>query len=64
VAAVTADGDSRPALFGYRAGDRMAEGTAPAARVALFLGDEAVDPDVVTERGLDLFDAAVRWALR
>lgn len=65
VAAESVDdtGAAHPALFGYRKGDRMAHGTAPAARVALFLGDDGVAPDVISEDGLRLFDNAVTWAL-
>ncbi|AXK31440.1 hypothetical protein DVA86_01050 [Streptomyces armeniacus] len=62
-AAVTADEDEYATVFGYRKGDRMVDTTAPAARVALFLGDDAIAPGVTTDEGLRLFDAAVRWAL-
>ena len=36
--------------------------TAPVRRVGLFLGDEGVDGDVVTEDGVTLFGAAVYWS--
>jgi hypothetical protein len=55
---------SQSALFGYRAGDAMTGGTkAPGARVALFLSDGGLTPDVVTGEGVRLFDASVGWAL-
>jgi hypothetical protein len=62
-AAVTLADAERAALFGYREGDTMTGMTAPAPRVALFLGDSGIDPAVITDEGLALFDAAVTWAL-
>jgi beta-N-acetylglucosaminidase/Glycosyl hydrolase family 20, domain 2/Bacterial Ig domain len=62
-AAVAVDDPAHATLFGYRTGARMLGLTAPAPRVALFLGDEGLDPDVVTDQGVRLFDAAVGWAL-
>lgn len=55
----------------YRGEDRLRWGTpgagadtaAPDPRVALFLGDEGLDPEVLTDEGRRLFDAAVRYAL-
>ncbi|RIQ11047.1 beta-N-acetylglucosaminidase domain-containing protein [Jiangella rhizosphaerae] len=64
VAARLPGAPQQAALFGYATGAAMVGGmTAPAPRVALFLGDEGADPDVLTDEGLALFDAAVRWAL-
>ncbi|RJK98005.1 beta-N-acetylglucosaminidase domain-containing protein [Vallicoccus soli] len=63
VGAVVPGQPQQGALFGYAAGDAMVDLVAPAARVALPFGDEGVDPDVVTDEGLALFDAAVRWAV-
>lgn len=52
---------SRAAVFGYDTGDALvAGGSAPAPRVALFMGN--LGPSLLTTDGWALFDAAVSWA--
>jgi hypothetical protein len=58
-AAVLPDEPTRATLFGYDTGTAMVGLDAPAPRVALFLGDDGLDPAVVTEEAVRLFDAAV-----
>ncbi|SFQ48219.1 Glycosyl hydrolase family 20, domain 2 [Amycolatopsis arida] len=55
--------EAKATLFGYRTGDAMVEGTAPAPRIGLFLGDDGLDTDVVTAAAVDLFDTAVCQAV-
>lgn len=61
-AATAGDEHGQATLFGYERGAPMIGLTAPARRLALFLGDDAIDPGVVTAEGLRLFDAGVVWA--
>ncbi|MDI5979987.1 beta-N-acetylglucosaminidase domain-containing protein [Amycolatopsis magusensis] len=63
-AATMPDDPALATLFGYPTGTPMLGTTAPAARVGLFLGDDGLDPDVVTPAALHLFDTAVRWAVK
>jgi hypothetical protein len=51
---------SQAAVFGYEAGASMAGQTAPARRVSWLAGPTAAA--TLTDSGLALFDAAVRWA--
>ncbi len=59
-ALVAATHGARAVLFGYEAGAQMVSGTAPARRVALFLGE--ADAPKLTANGWRLFDAAITWA--
>lgn len=60
VIAVLAKDVNKAALFGYERGARMPGGlAAPARRVGFFLPDNT--PDVLTDDGWALFDAAVTW---
>nr|WP_269204566.1 beta-N-acetylglucosaminidase domain-containing protein [Motilibacter deserti] len=55
---------TRATLFGYAAGAPLVDGSpAPAARVGMFLGDEALDPGLANDATLALFDRSVTWAL-
>jgi hypothetical protein len=58
-AAVLPGDPEKATLFGYSAGEPMVGLDAPATRVALFLGDDGLDPAVVTPEAVRLFDAAV-----
>lgn len=52
---------NRPVVFAYESGASMAEGTAPARRVGLYIDPAA--PTVWTDDAGTLFDATVDWAL-
>lgn len=60
--AATIEGDpGKACAFGYPAGATMAGLRAPARRAGTFVSAAGLLPALVTRRGLDLFDAAVRW---
>lgn len=58
----TIEGDpSRACTFGYPEGAAMPGLRAPARRAGTFLPAAGMRPGLVAPKGLDLFDAAVRW---
>jgi lysophospholipase L1-like esterase len=60
VGATAAGNPAQAVIFGYESGATLSGLTAPARRVALFLGDNG--PSKWTQQGMDLFAAAVNWA--
>lgn len=61
VGATLAGDAARACTFGYRAGAAMPGLVAPARRAGTFVSEAGLLPALLTRRGTDLFDAAVRW---
>jgi uncharacterized repeat protein (TIGR01451 family) len=58
----TISGDAaKTAIFGYEPGVAMPGLTAPARRLAIFLGDDSAE--VLNNNGIFLLNAAIKWAL-
>lgn len=58
IATIAAD-SAKTAIFGYEPGVAMPGLTAPARRLALFLGDDSAE--VLNTGGVNLLDAAIKW---
>ena len=58
IATIAAD-STKTAIFGYEPGVAMPGLTAPARRLALFLGDDSAE--VLNTGGVNLLDAAIKW---